>query len=116
LLLFCACWEVSRTLFLGEPKPLAKLNKGVFTWRTLLHKAAAKALRAYAVEGGKLPNPAALQAEYTRLTEKKNALHSEYGKLRQMAKEYGVVKKNVDNILNPSAERIQLKERGAELG
>jgi len=51
----------------------------------------------HAGEGGKLPNPAALQAEYNRLTEKKNALRVEYGNLQRQAREYGVVKKNVDS-------------------
>jgi hypothetical protein len=81
----------------------------------ILHEAAARALRKYTGDGGKLPNPAALQAEYARLTEKKNALRAEYGKLKQQAREYGIVKKNVDSILNPGAERARGKERGAEL-
>jgi len=78
----------------------------------ILHEAAAKALKAHAGDGGKLPNPAALQAEYARLTEKKNALRAEYGKLKQQAREYGIVKRNVDSILNPGAEpRARGKER-----
>ena len=81
----------------------------------ILHEAAAKALKAHAVEGGKLPNPAALQAEYNRLTEKKNALRVEYGKLQQQAREYGIVKRNVDSILNPGTERARGRERQAEL-
>jgi len=81
----------------------------------ILHEAAARALKAHAGEGGKLPSPAALQAEYTRLTEKKNALRTEYGKLRQQAREYGIVKKNVDSILTPGTQRARSKERGAEL-
>jgi len=81
----------------------------------ILHEAAAKALKAHAVEGGKLPNPAALQAEYNRLTERKNALRVQYGKLQHMAKEYGIVKKNVDSILNPGTERARGRDRNAEL-
>ena len=81
----------------------------------ILHEAAARALRQQAGDGGKLPNPATLQAEYAKLTEKKNALLSEYGKLKQQAREYGVVKKNVDSILNPSMERTHSRERAAEL-
>jgi hypothetical protein len=49
------------------------------------------------------------------LTEKKNALRSEYGKLKQQAREYGIIKKNVDSILNPGTERARGKERNAEL-
>jgi len=81
----------------------------------ILHEAAARALKAHAGEGGKLPNPSTLQAEYMRLTEKKNTLRAEYGNLKQQAREYGVIKKNVDSILNPDMERVQKKERSAEL-
>jgi len=81
----------------------------------ILHEAAAKALKAHAGDGGKLPNPAALQAEYARLTEKKNALRAEYGNLKRQAWEYGIVKSNVDSILNPGTERTRGKERSAEL-
>jgi hypothetical protein len=81
----------------------------------ILHEAAARALKAHAGEGGKLPNPVTLQAEYMRLTEKKNALRAEYGNLKQQAREYGVVKRNVDSILNPDMDRVQKKERSAEL-
>jgi len=81
----------------------------------ILHEAAAKALKSHATEGGKLPNPAALQAEYNRLTEKKNALRVEYGNLQQQAREYGIVKKNVDSILNPGTERARGRDRQAEL-
>jgi len=81
----------------------------------ILHEAAARALKAHAGEGGKLPNPATLQGDYVRLTKKKNALRSEYDKLKQQAREYGIVKKNVDSILNPDLECMQRKERSAEL-
>ena len=81
----------------------------------ILHEAAARALRKYAGDGGKLPNPATLQTEYARLTENKERLRSEYGKLKQQTREYGIVKKNVDSILNPNTERVQTRERNAEL-
>ena len=76
---------------------------------------AARALKAHATKDGKLPNPATLQAEYNRFTEKKNTLRAEYGNLQQMAKEHGVVKKNVDSILNPGTERARGRDRNAEL-
>jgi len=63
----------------------------------ILYEAAAKALRKHAGDSGKLPNPATLQAEYAKLTEKKNALRAVYGKLKQQAREYGVVKRNIDS-------------------
>jgi hypothetical protein len=80
----------------------------------ILHEAAASALRKQSGDGGKLPNPAMLQAEYARLTEKKNALRSEYGKLKAQAREYGIVKRNVDSILNPEKERVRTKSREKE--
>jgi len=81
----------------------------------ILHEAAAKALKAHTGDGGKLSNLAALQAEYAWLTERKNALRAEYGNLKQKAREYGIVKRNVDSILNPGAERARGKDRSAEL-
>jgi cytochrome oxidase Cu insertion factor (SCO1/SenC/PrrC family) len=82
----------------------------------ILHEAAARALRAYAGDGGKLLNLAKLQADYAKLTESKNALRVEYGNLKKQAKEYGVIKKNVDSILDPGAEpRARGKDRNAEL-
>lgn len=80
----------------------------------ILHEAAAKALRAYAGGGGKLPNPAALQAEYSRLTEKKDALKAAYGKLKRQAREYDIIKRNVDSILNIDFERAKINERKTE--
>jgi hypothetical protein len=81
-----------------------------------LHEAAARALRKYTGDGGKLPNPATLQAEYNRLTEKKNILHAEYGKLKHQAHEIGIVLNNVNSILNPGVEpRARGRDRNAEL-
>jgi hypothetical protein len=81
----------------------------------ILHEAAAKAIKAQAVDGGKLPNVTALKAEHAKLAERKDALAAEYGNLKRQAREYGVIKRNVDSILNPGTERAQGKERGAEL-
>jgi hypothetical protein len=81
----------------------------------LLHENAAKALKA-ALPSGRLPNLAALQSEYAKLTEKKDTLRAEYAALKKAARDYGVVRKNVDSILNPGAEqRAKRRERGAEL-
>jgi uncharacterized LabA/DUF88 family protein len=78
----------------------------------ILHEAAAKALMAVQVGGGgKLPNAATLQAEYARLTQEKEALYAEYGKLKKQAREYGIVKHNVDSILKPLPD----KSRGQEI-
>ena len=81
----------------------------------ILHEAAIKALRRSIGDNGKLPNPAALQAEYTRLTEKKNTLHAEYNKLKNLSREYAIIKRNIDSILSPGIERIQIKARNTEL-
>jgi len=67
----------------------------------ILHEATARALKAVYPDGGKLPNLSALKAECARLTEKKDALYADYGKLKKQAREYGTIKRNVDNILNP---------------
>ena len=81
-----------------------------------MHEAAVRALRKHAGDDKKLPNIAKLKADYIRLTENKNALRAEYGKLRREAKEYGIVLKNVNSILEPSAEqRARGKVRGVEL-
>ena len=81
----------------------------------ILHEAAARTLHKHKNDDGKLPNLAMLQAEYARLVEKKNTLHVEYGKLKRQSREYGIVKKNVDSILNPNMELSRGKERSAEL-
>lgn len=61
----------------------------------ILHEAAARAIKAARPSGGKLPNLADLQAEHAKLTERKNVLNTEYGKLKKQARQYGVIKRNV---------------------
>lgn len=75
----------------------------------ILHEAAAKALKAAQI-GGKLPNVAALQAEYTKLQEQKEALYADYGKLKKQVKDYDVIKQNIDGILRRGKEPEQGKE------
>lgn len=74
----------------------------------ILHEAATKALRA-ALIGGKLPSVAALQAEYAKLTEQKEALYADYGKLKKQVKEYDTMKRNIDSFLK--IERGQAKKK-----
>ena len=81
----------------------------------ILFEAAARALKKHAGDDMKLPNPDKLKTEYSRLTAKKNELRAEYGKLKRQARDYGVVKKNVDSILNPVAERARGRNKGVEL-
>ena len=60
--------------------------------------------------GGKLPNVAALQAEYAKLQEQKETLCADYGRLKKQVKEYDVIKRNIDSILRRERE----PERGKE--
>ena len=60
--------------------------------------------------GGKLPNVAALQAEYVKFREQKETLYADYGRLKKQVKEYDVIKRNIDSILRRGSE----PERGKE--
>ena len=75
----------------------------------LLHEAAAKALKAAGVS--KLPDVAALQTEYVKLQEQKEALYAEYGKRKKQVKEYDVIKRNVDSYLRLNREPDKEKEK-----
>ena len=75
----------------------------------ILHEAAAKALKAAGVDR-KLPSVAALQAEYAKLQEQREALYADYGKLKKQVGEYDVIKRNIDSILRQDRE----PERGKE--
>ena len=74
----------------------------------ILFEAAARALKASGVSG-KLPDLAALKADYKRLTEEKDRLYSEYGKLQKRLREYDAVKQNIDSILSPARGQEQEK-------
>ena len=78
----------------------------------ILHEAAAKSLKAAGIV--KLPNLAALQAEYEKLQTQKEALYADYGKLKKQVKEYDVIKQNIDSILQTEKqpERKKETERG----
>ena len=78
----------------------------------ILHEAAAKSLKA--AGSVKLPNLAALQAEYEKLQTQKEALYADYGKLKKQVKEYDVIKQNIDSILQTEKqpEREKETERG----
>ncbi len=54
--------------------------------------------------GGKLPNVAALQAEYVKFREQKETLYADYGRLKKQVKEYDVIKRNIDSILRRESE------------
>ncbi len=78
----------------------------------ILHEAAARSLKAAGVS--KLPNLAALQSEYEALQAQKEALYSDYGKLKKKVREYDVIKQNIDSILQAEKqlERGKETERG----
>ena len=79
----------------------------------ILHEAAAKTLKAAGISG-KLPNVAALQAEYGKLQEQRETLYDVYGKLKKQVGEYDVIKRNIDSILRQDKEPEREKE--TELG
>ena len=78
----------------------------------ILHEAAEKSLKAAGVT--KLPNLAALQAEYETLQAQKEALYADYGKLKKQVREYDVIKQNIDSILQ--AEKQPEREKETERG
>ena len=79
----------------------------------ILHEAAAKALKATQISG-KLPSVPTLQAEYEKLQGQKEALYTDYGKLKKQVQEYDVIKRNIDSILQ--AEKQPQRERETERG
>ena len=74
----------------------------------ILHEAAAKALKAAGISG-KLPSVAALQAEYAKLQEQREALYADYGKLKKQVGEYDVIKRNIDSVLRQDKDKTQQK-------
>ena len=78
----------------------------------ILHEAAARSLKAAGI--AKLPNLAALQSEYEALQAQKEALYSDYGKLKKKVREYDIIKQNIDSILQ--ADRQPEREKGTERG
>lgn len=75
----------------------------------ILHEAAAKALKAAGISG-KFPNVAALQADYAKLQEQREALYADYGKLKKQVGEYDVIKRNIDSVLRQDREPERDKE------
>ena len=73
----------------------------------ILYEAAAKAIKDAGVT--KLPNLAALKAEYRKLDEEKGRLYQKYGEVKKELADYGIIKQNVDSILRvtPHQERTQ---------
>ena len=74
----------------------------------ILYEAAGCALRESGVK--KLPNLAALKAEYARLSEEKERLYAKYGEVKKELKEYGIIKQNVDGILRVTPRQQERKQ------
>lgn len=75
----------------------------------IIYEAAAKTLQA-ARNGGKLPNFKKLLAEHKELTDQKDKLYLEYGKLKKKVKQYDTMKQNVDSILRQEKQPERTKE------
>ena len=76
----------------------------------ILYEAAARALKETGVR--KLPNLAELKADYKQLSEEKERLYEKYGEVKKELKEYGIIKQNVDGILQTTPQQ---QERTPEL-
>ena len=63
----------------------------------ILYEASKKALKNVGIT--KIPDLAVLQKEYASLQKQKEAIYSDYGKLKKKVKEYQKIKQNVDTIL-----------------
>ena len=63
---------------------------------------------------GKLSSIAALQADYEKFQDQREALYADYRKLKKQVGEYAVIKRNIDSILQQGKEPERGKE--TELG
>ena len=79
----------------------------------ILNETAAKALRSAPI-GGKIPSVAGLQTEYAKLSEQKEALYADYGKLKKQVKEYDAMKRNIDSFLKIDRGQAKKKETARE--
>lgn len=75
----------------------------------IIHEAASKTLQA-ARNGNRLPNFKKLLAEYRELTDQKDKLYLEYGKLKKKVKQYDMIKQNVDSILRQAKQPDKSRE------
>ena len=62
----------------------------------------------------KLLNLTTLQVEFEKLQEQKEALYTDYEKLKKHVKEYDVIKQNIDSILR-QPKGVQMR-KGSEKG
>ena len=71
-------------------------------------EAAAKAIKDAGIT--RLPDLAALKAEYRELDKQKARLYEQYGEVKRELKEYGIIKQNVDSILRVTPGKEQAQE------
>lgn len=69
----------------------------------ILFEASARALKEMKIET--LPSAEKMTAEHDTLTAEKDTLYTEYKTARQEAKEYGVIKQNIDSLLSVPKEQ-----------
>ena len=74
----------------------------------ILYEAAAKAIKDTGIT--RLPDLAALKAEYRELDKQKARLYEQYGEVKRELKEYGIIKQNVDSILRVTPGKEQAQE------
>ena len=74
----------------------------------ILYEAAAKAIKDAGIT--RLPDLAALKAEYWELDKQKARLYEQYGEVKRELKEYGIIKQNVDSILRVTPGKEQAQE------
>ena len=75
----------------------------------ILYEAAAKALKEQGFQ--KLPDLYALKAEYKQLAEQKDQLQRQYAEAKRQLQEYGIIKQNVDGILQTTPGKERMQER-----
>jgi hypothetical protein len=66
-------------------------------------------------DGGNLPSLAALRVGHSKLTERRDAPKNDHTALRKQAPEYGIIKRNVDSMLNVSKEQTKARYIGKKL-
>ena len=74
----------------------------------ILYEAAAKAIKDAGIT--RLPDLAALKAEYRELDKQKARLYEQYGEVKRELKKYGIIKQNVDSILRVTPGKEQTQE------
>jgi hypothetical protein len=62
-----------------------------------------------------VPSLAALRAEHAKLAGRRDALKADYAALRKQAHDIGVIKRNVDSILDGVDGKTKSRERGKAL-